>query len=61
MRDAVMDGEEGQLRLSFFMLEKLEDASEALDALYSKPAQEMLPIVEAWMKFKPAGGASLGE
>lgn len=61
MRDAVMNGEEGQLRLSFLMLEKLEGASEALDALYSKTAKEMLPIVEAWMRFKPAGGASLGE
>jgi hypothetical protein len=61
MRDAVMDGEEGQLRLAFFMLEKLEDSAEAIDALYSKPASEMLELVQAWMTFKPAGGVSLGE
>jgi len=74
MRDAVMDGEEGQLRLAFFMLEKLDlsdldaakDDDEAprlktLDALYSKPAPEMLEIVQKWMTFKPAGGVSLGE
>jgi hypothetical protein len=61
MRDAVMDGEEGQLRLAFFMLEKLEDADDAIDALYSKPAPEMLSVVQSWMTFKPAGGVSLGE
>lgn len=63
MRDAVMGGEEGQLRLAFYMLEKLELDPEAktLDALYEKPAPEMLQIVEAWMKFKPANGVSLGE
>lgn len=61
MRDAVMDGEEGQLRLAFFMLEKLEGAEEAIDALYSKPAPEMLELVQGWMTFKPAAGVSLGE
>lgn len=74
MRDAVMDGEEGQLRLAFFMLEKLDlsnlDAAEdnadeprlkTLDALYSKPAPEMLEIVQGWMKFKAPNGVTLGE
>lgn len=63
MRDAVMDGEEGQLRLAFYMLEKLEldPESKTLDALYEKPAPDMLKIVEAWMKFKPSAGVSLGE
>jgi len=61
MRDAVMDGEEGQLRLAFFMLEKLDGAEDAIDALYSKPAPEMLEVVQSWMTFKPAGGVSLGE
>ena len=61
MRDAVMDGEEGQLRLAFFMLEKLDGAEDAVDALYSKPAPEMLGLVQKWMTFKPSGGVSLGE
>ena len=61
MRDAVMDGEEGQLRLAFFMLEKLDGAEDAIAALYSKPAPEMLELVQSWMTFKPAGGVSLGE
>jgi hypothetical protein len=63
MRDAVMGGEEGQLRLSFFMLEMLELDPEVktLDALYEKPATEMLEIVQSWMKFKPSAGVSLGE
>jgi hypothetical protein len=61
MRDAVMQGEEGQLRLSFFMLERLEGAEEAIKALYAKPAGEMLHIVEGWTTFKPKSGVSLGE
>lgn len=61
MRDAVMEGEEGQLRLSFFMLEQLEDSEEAINALYEKPGSEMLQLVEAWMKFKPKDGVTLGE
>jgi hypothetical protein len=60
MRDAVMEGEEGQLRLSFFMLEQLEDSEEAINALYEKPGSEMLQLVEAWMKFKPKDGVTLG-
>ena len=61
MRDAVMDGDEGQLRMSFHLLEQLADADEAIEALYSKPSPEMLQIIEAWMKFKTPNGVSLGE
>lgn len=61
MRDAVMQGEEGQLRMSFFMLEQLEGVEDALDALYKKTASEMLEIVQAWMKFKAPNGVTLGE
>lgn len=61
MRDAVMDGDEGQLRMSFFMLEQLEDSKEAINALYSMPASDMLPLIEAWMKFKAPSGVNLGE
>lgn len=63
IRDAAMEGESGQLRLAFFMLEKLELDPElkTLDVLYDLPAPEMLRIVEAWMQFKPATGVSLGE
>lgn len=61
MRDAVMGGEEGQLRLAFLMLEKLEGAANAIEVLYSKPAPEMLDIVQSWMKFKAPNGVTLGE
>lgn len=61
MRDAVMGGEEGQLRLAFFMIEKLDGAEDAVNALYSKLAPEMLGIVQSWMTFKPESGVSLGE
>lgn len=61
MRDAVMGGEEGQLRLAFTMLDALDTEPGTLDALYSMPAPEMLEIVQAWMTHKPANGVSLGE
>lgn len=54
LRDASMDGEEGQLRLGFAMLEKLPDCAEAVDALYELPAGEMMTHVLAWLTFKPA-------
>lgn len=61
MRDAVMGGEEGQLRLAFTMLDALDTEPGTLDALYGMPAPEMLEIVQAWMTHKPADGVSLGE
>lgn len=62
IRDAALDGEEGQLRLSFAMLEAVDADPGALDALYSMPAPQMMEHVQAWMQFKPSEeDASLGE
>lgn len=60
-RDAVMDGEEGQLRLGFAMLEAVVTDETALDALYSMPAPAMLEHVKAWMAKAREGEATVGE
>lgn len=65
LRDAALDGEEGQMRLAFAMLEKVASSEGAVDALYDMPASQMLEHIQAWMEFKPTGDdgeeASLGE
>ena len=49
LRDAFMDGEEGQMRLGFAMLELVE-APGAVEALYEMPAPAMLDHLQAWME-----------
>jgi hypothetical protein len=50
-RDALLDGEEGQMRMAFRCLELVEDIDgPALAALYAKPTPEMLPIVNKWFE-----------
>ena len=62
LRDAAMDGEEGQMRLGFAMLEHVDADPGAVDALYAMPAPEMLVRIQEWMTFKPSEeDASLGE
>jgi hypothetical protein len=58
VRDAAMDGEEGQLRLMFAALEVVTIDPEALDALYSKPTDQMLPIVQEWFQTADETGVS---
>ena len=63
-RDALMDGEEGQLRLAFTCLELVvdEDADKVtLDALYDLPAPDMIEIVGSWFASADTSGATLGE
>ena len=52
LRDAYMEGEEGQMRLGFAMLEHVEADPAALDALYSLPAPEMLDHLQKWMEVR---------
>lgn len=62
IRDAYMDGDDGEMRLGFTLLELLDVDEGVLDALYSKPAPEMLDIFRDWMRFKPSEeDADLGE
>jgi hypothetical protein len=62
LRDAYMDGDEGQMRLGFTMLEKSDVDPAALDALYDMPAPAMLDHVGTWMETRSSGrGATMGE
>lgn len=49
-RDAVMEGPAGETRLSFTALELVVTHLPTLDALYAKPAPEMIEIVQAWFQ-----------
>ena len=61
-RQSVLDGDIGQLRLSFLLLDALdESADEAREVLYAMPSPDMMPIIRAWLDYKPSDGASLGE
>lgn len=59
LRDGLIGGEEGQMRFGFLLLEAVEPPAATLDALYAKPAPEMLGIVEAWLTSVDLSGASL--
>jgi len=62
LRDAYMDGQEGQMRLGFLMLENVEAESGAVEALYSMPAPAMLDHIAAWMETRDSEtGATVGE
>lgn len=62
LRDAYLDGEGGQLRMGFTLLELVDADPGALDALYSMPAPEMLEHVAAWLSLQTVEGEpSLGE
>lgn len=52
LRNAFMDGEQGEMALAFAMLEAVDADPEALDALYSMPAPDMLEHLNAWMNHK---------
>src|SRR5690348_10508827 len=62
LRDASMNGEEGQMALGFATLEATGAAPEAINALYSLPVVEMMEHLEAWMRHKAKPeDASVGE
>lgn len=51
MRDAFMDGTEGELRLGFTLLEVCGASQVIVDALYDLPALETMKILADWMNF----------
>jgi hypothetical protein len=62
VRDAYMDGDDGEMRLGFTLLEMVDADPAALEALYAKPAPEMLDVFRDWMSFRPSEeDATLGE
>lgn len=60
-RDALMNGDVGQLKLGFVMLEACGAKPEAIDALYDLPNTKCLEILGEWMTHGDGDGASLGE
>lgn len=62
VRDAYMNGDEGEMILGFTLLEKVDVEPGTVEALYAKPSDEMLATFRAWMRFKPESeDADLGE
>ncbi len=62
VRDAYMDGDEGEMRLGFTLLEMVDADPGALDAFYAMPAPKMLSTFREWMRFRPSEeDADLGE
>lgn len=62
LRDASMNGQEGQIALSFATLEAAGADQAAIDALYDMPATQMLEHIAAWLQFKASPeDASVGE
>ena len=62
LRDAYMDGDEGQMRLGFAMLEHVDTEPGTVDALYSMPAPTMLEHIQAWMELRASETeATVGE
>lgn len=49
-RDAVMEGPAGEQRLAFVALELVVTDATVLEALYAKPAPQMIEIVQDWFQ-----------
>lgn len=58
-RDALMNGDVGQLKLGFVMLEACGAKPEAIDALYDLPNARCLEILGEWMQHGDGDGATL--
>jgi hypothetical protein len=61
LRDAMVNGEVGQMAYLFKTLEAAEPDKKALDALYDMPQSDMLEVLAAWGEHGDGDGASLGE
>jgi hypothetical protein len=62
LRDAYMDGDEGQMRLGFAMLENVAAEPGTVDALYAMPAPTMLEHIQSWMELRAGTAeATVGE
>ena len=59
LRDAFMDGTQGELRLAFHCVESVGADPEAIDALYAKSAPEMTEVILSWFRSAEVEGATL--
>lgn len=58
-RDALVDGELGQIRLGFLMLENCGADPKSIDALYDQSKDFTVQTLHDWMTFGDGDGASL--
>lgn len=58
-RDALMNGDVGQLKLGFVMLEASGAKPEAINAMYDLPNARCLEILGEWMEYGDGDGATL--
>jgi len=58
-RDAMLGGEIGELKFALVCVEAVDADPATLDALYSKPTDEMLTILGKWMGSADMSGATL--
>jgi hypothetical protein len=61
LRDALVNGEIGQMGYLVKALEAAEPNPEVLDALYAMPQSEVMDVLQAWGEHGDGDGASLGE
>jgi hypothetical protein len=61
LRDALLGGDEGEVRLGFRALEACGAPQDALDALYAKPIAEMMRVIGPWLQSADLSGATLPE
>ena len=59
LRDAFMDGTQGEMKLAFYCVEAVGADPAAIDALYDKPAPEMTDIILTWFRSAKVEGATL--
>ena len=59
MRDALMDGDAGELKLGFAMLEACGASEAAVNAVYDLPSAECMEILGEWMSHGDGDGASV--
>lgn len=59
MRDALMGGDEGEMKLGFALLEACGADPKVVDVLYDLPMPRCLKILGDWLKLGDGDGASL--
>jgi hypothetical protein len=59
LRDAFMDGDSGQLKLGFAMLEACGAPQAVIDTLYDLPGPACMEILGDWMNYGDGAGSSV--
>lgn len=59
LRDALLDGQMGEVALAFRCLEAVGAEPEAIDAIYAKPVAETTDVVVRWLRSADMSGATL--